>query len=90
MSFKQRVRAEISKTYIGTTEFKNGYQPRTSLVRDENDDLHADTRNILNRCKNCFSQLLNVHGVNDVRQAEMHTSEPLVPEPRPFSGRNCY
>jgi len=25
---------------------------------------------------------LNVHGVNDVRQAEIHTAEPLVPEPR--------
>jgi hypothetical protein len=24
---------------------------------------------------------LNVHGVSDVRQAEIHTAEPLVPEP---------
>jgi hypothetical protein len=24
---------------------------------------------------------LNVHGVNDVRQTEIHTAEPLVPEP---------
>jgi hypothetical protein len=24
---------------------------------------------------------LNVHGVNDVRQTERHTAEPLVPEP---------
>jgi hypothetical protein len=24
---------------------------------------------------------LNVHGVNDVRQAEIHTAEPLVPDP---------
>jgi len=29
-------------------------------------------------------QLLNVHGVNDVRQTEMLKNEPLVPEPRPF------
>jgi hypothetical protein len=28
-----------------------------------------------------FSQLLNVHGVNDVRQTEIHTAKPLVPEP---------
>jgi hypothetical protein len=28
-----------------------------------------------------FSQILNVHGVSDVRQAEIHTAEPLVPEP---------
>jgi hypothetical protein len=27
---------------------------------------------------------LNEHGVNDVRQTEMHTAEPLVPEPNPF------
>jgi hypothetical protein len=36
------------------------------------------------RWRNCFSQLLNVHGVNDVRQAEIHTAEPLVPEPSAF------
>jgi hypothetical protein len=28
-----------------------------------------------------FCQLLNVHGVNDVRQTEIYTAEPLVPEP---------
>jgi len=27
---------------------------------------------------------LNVRGVNDVRQPEMHTAEPLVPEPSAF------
>jgi hypothetical protein len=31
--------------------------------------------------KNYFCELLNVHGVNDVRQTEIHTAEPLVPEP---------
>ena len=30
---------------------------------------------------NYFSQILNVRGVNDVRQTEIHTAEPLVPEP---------
>ena len=28
-----------------------------------------------------FSQLLNVHDAKDVRQTEIHTAEPLVPEP---------
>jgi hypothetical protein len=28
-----------------------------------------------------ISQLLHIHEVNDVRQTEMHTAEPLVPEP---------
>jgi hypothetical protein len=27
---------------------------------------------------------LNVHGVNDVRQTEIHTTELLVPEPSAF------
>ena len=39
---------------------------------------------ILARGKDYFSQLLNVHGVHDVRQAETHTAEPLVPEPSAF------
>jgi hypothetical protein len=37
--------------------------------------------NILNRWKNYFSQLLNVQKVSDVRQIEIHTAQPLVPEP---------
>jgi hypothetical protein len=28
--------------------------------------------------------LLNVRGVNDVGQTEIHTAEPLVPEPSAF------
>jgi len=31
-----------------------------------------------------ISQLLIVHGVNDVRQTERHTAEPLVPKPSAF------
>ena len=31
--------------------------------------------------RNHFCQLLNIHGVNDVRQTELHTAEPLVPVP---------
>jgi hypothetical protein len=30
-------------------EFKSGYQPRSNLVRDENGDLLADSRNVLSR-----------------------------------------
>jgi len=36
------------------------------------------------RWRNYFSQLLIVHEDNDVRQAEIHTVEPLVPEPSAF------
>jgi len=38
----------------------------------------------LSRWKNHFSVLLNIHGVNDVRQTEIHTAEPLVPETSAF------
>jgi len=31
-----------------------------------------------------FSRLLNVRGVNDVRQTYIHTAEPLEPEPSAF------
>ena len=44
----------------------------------------AEPYNILARWRNYLSQLLNVHGVNDVRQTEIHTAEPLVPEPSAF------
>jgi hypothetical protein len=48
---------------------------------DERGDLLADPHKILNRWKNYFCQLLNVHGAGGVRQTEMHTAEPFVPEP---------
>jgi hypothetical protein len=35
----------------------------------------------LDRWRNHFPHLLNVHGVNDVRKTEIHTAEPAVPEP---------
>jgi hypothetical protein len=65
----------IRDLYGGINEFKKGYQPRTNLVKDEGSDLLAD------RWKNDFCQLSDVHGTGGVRQTEMHTAEPLVPEP---------
>jgi hypothetical protein len=50
-------------------------------VKDENGDLLADSHIILNRWKNYFTQLLNVHRASDVRQIEIHTAEPLVLDP---------
>jgi hypothetical protein len=58
-----------------------GYQQRNYFEKDENGDLLADSHNILNRWKNYFSQLLNVHNVNDVRQIKVHTAEALLPGP---------
>ena len=39
---------------------------------------------IMARWRKHFYQLLNVHGVDDVRQTEIHTAEPLMPEPSAF------
>jgi hypothetical protein len=50
-------------------------------VKGENGDLLVDSHNILNRWKNYFSQLLNVHNVSDVRQIEVHMVEPFEPGP---------
>jgi hypothetical protein len=50
-------------------------------VKDENGDPLADSHNILNKWKNCFSQLLNVHNFSDVRQIEVHVAESLVSGP---------
>jgi hypothetical protein len=65
----------------GINKFKKGYKLRNNLVKDENGDLLADSNNILKKWKNCFSQLLNMHNVSDVRQIEVHMAEPLVPGP---------
>jgi hypothetical protein len=67
--------------YRGINGLKKGYQPRYNIVKDEKGDLVADSHSIVARWKNCFSQLFNVRGVKDVGQAEIHTAEPLVPEP---------
>jgi hypothetical protein len=53
-------------------------------VKDENGDILAESHDILNRWKNYFCQLLNVHDISDVRQTEIHTAKPLVPERRSF------
>jgi hypothetical protein len=53
-------------------------------VKDENDDLLADSQNILNRWKNYFSQLLNVCRVSHVRKIEIHTAEPRDRSPFEF------
>ena len=50
-------------------------------MKDEKGDLFADSHSILARWGNYFSQIVTVHGVSDVRQTEIHTTEPLVPEP---------
>jgi hypothetical protein len=58
----------IRVLYRGINYFKKGYKPRTNIVKDEKCDLVADSDSILTRSRNYLSQLLNVHGDNNVRQ----------------------
>jgi hypothetical protein len=67
--------------YRGINEFKKGYHPRFNIIKDEDGNLPVDPQNVLNRWENFFNQVLNVHGVHNVRQMHIHTAEPLVPEP---------
>ena len=53
-------------------------------MEDDKVDLVTHSHRILARWRNQSSQLLNVQSVNDVRQTEIHTTEPLVPEPSAF------
>ena len=71
----------IRDLYRGINGMKKGYQPRTKIVKTKKGDVVADCHSIMLRWRNYFCQILNVHGVSDVRQAEIHTAEPLVPEP---------
>jgi hypothetical protein len=74
--------------YRGINDFIRGYQPISNLAKDENGDLLADSHNVLNRWKNYFTQILNVHRISDVRQTEIHTAETLVPDHSPFEVEN--
>jgi hypothetical protein len=73
--------SKIRDLYKSINDVKKGYQSRTRIVKDEKGDLVADSHSIMVRWRKYFSQILNVHGVSDVRQAEIHTAELLVPEP---------
>ena len=70
--------------YGGISDFKKGYHPKTRIVQDEKGDVVAHSHSILARWRNHLSQLLNVHGVNDVRQTKTHTAKLLVPETSAF------
>jgi len=68
----------IMDLYRGIIYFQKSYQPGINIVNDEKGDFVTYSQS---RWRNHFSQLFNVHGVNDIRQTEIHTGEPLVSEP---------
>jgi hypothetical protein len=71
----------IRDLYRSIIDIKKGCQTRIKVVNDEKDDLFTDSYSIFARWRKHFSHLLNVHVVSDVRQTEIQTAEPLVPQP---------
>jgi hypothetical protein len=68
----------IRDLYMSISDFKKGYHPRCNIVKNEHGDLVADSHSIVDMWMKYFFQLINVHGVKEVGQAEIHTAEPLV------------
>jgi hypothetical protein len=58
----------------------------TYIIKVVKGDLVADSDSILSRWKDHLCQLLDIHGVTYVRQTEIHTAEPVVPEASAFKG----
>jgi hypothetical protein len=82
MSLKLIIETKILRgLYRGINEFKKVSQPRINIIKVENFNLLADPQCVLNMYKNFLNKVLNVHGVHDIGQMDIHTAEPLVPEP---------
>jgi hypothetical protein len=54
---------------------------RASEVQNANGNLLTDSQIFLDRWKNYFSGLLNVHGFSNVSQIEIHAAGTSVSEP---------
>jgi hypothetical protein len=61
----------IRDLYRDINDSMKGYQSRTNIVNDEKGDLVTDSHSSLVRWRNHLSLLLNVHGINNVRQTEL-------------------
>ena len=56
----------------------HGYRPSSNWVKNTNRDVLGDCHNILYRRTNPLCHSLNVYGVNDFCQTEIHTAKPAI------------
>jgi hypothetical protein len=84
MNLIPMVRSEYKRLVMGINDFKKCYKPQTNIVEDDKGDMVIDSHNILPVWWNLFSQLWTLHGVNDVRETEICTAEPLLPQPSAY------
>ena len=80
---KLTVRSKILGTCIGSSMIlRRGTSLDVIQLMYEKGNVVADSHSIVDRWRNYFSQVFNVHGFKDVGQTEIHTEEQLVPDPR--------
>ena len=53
--------------------FKNGYQSITAIVKNDKGYQVLDTHRIMSKRRNSVSQLLNIRGINVVRDGETYS-----------------
>jgi hypothetical protein len=53
--------------YKSIHELKKQYQPKVHFIKDENSDMFVDSHSTVDRRKNHFSKLLNIHAVGKFR-----------------------
>jgi len=53
----------IRDLYMGIIDFKEGYQSRCNIVKDEKGDLVAESHGIVARWRSYFAQLFNVSSI---------------------------
>ena len=64
----------IRDLYKGIKDFEKGYRARVNVIKNEIEAMLSDSNSILNRWKNYFSQLLNVHKGSDVGEIQIQTA----------------
>ena len=84
LKFINKYFTRINKFEGDISDFKKGCKPRNNSVKNDKVGLVIDSYIIFAGLRKHFSQILNVHRANDVRQAEIHSAEPLVPESSAF------
>jgi len=70
--------------YRGISAFNDGYKPRINVIKDDKGDLFTDSYSTVASWSKLCCQPLNAFEVSDVRQRDIHTADPVVPEPSAF------
>ena len=78
---KNGKRQNVREMYKVINEFKKGYQPHIYVIKKDDFTIVADKSSILNRWKQFYKNLLNVHQSSFLERSEIYTAGPDIPEP---------